>query len=411
MLKRMIATVIILAAFWGAKTVYNAMGPQVEAAAAVNQAKDSIASYTYGQQMARGNLVSTGMNILLAIALAAIWGSFLYKKLRPSNNASALALLAVAISFSLAGCGPSKVLPLENIGPNETAYVIPLEGDSANQGKIQSVKYLEDHKVLAKRIEIPVRERDLGHGLGNYEWLPTVKVIKVDRTPITREWTKGRESGTSNSNQAIAVESLESINFRVGINTTGNVLEEDASTFLYWFAGKPISSVMDENVRGFVQSLMSAEFGKLTLEDCKKQKGRIIAQSAEAATAHFKKMGLNIMNMGGSEGLLYDDPAIQDAINKTATSEMYIEIARKEKLAQDERNKMVVAKSTADRQAAEQFSQAQAAQVAKLELDIKRIQAEATLEAAKRWKGDMPGGIIPQGSNILFGLDRPLSNK
>jgi len=82
------------------------------------------------------------------------------------------------------------------IGPNETAFVIPLEGDSTAQGRVQSIDALEKAKVMAKRIYLPVRKRDLGRGPANYEWVPTLKVVKVDRSPVTREWTAEVSTGT-----------------------------------------------------------------------------------------------------------------------------------------------------------------------------------------------------------------------
>lgn len=94
-------------------------------------------------------------------------------------------VLAVAL---VVGCGPARVMPLDNVGPNETAFVIPLEGNGTEQEKFESIKYLEGRKVASKRIEIPVRQRDTGYGWWNYEYVPMVRVVKVDRSLVTREW-------------------------------------------------------------------------------------------------------------------------------------------------------------------------------------------------------------------------------
>lgn len=40
---------------------------------------------------------------------------------------------------------------------------------------------------------------------------------------------------------------------------------------------------------------------------------------------------------------------------------------------------------------------------------VEVVEEIAPNETAKRWKGDMPSSILPQGSNLLFGLDRPTS--
>jgi len=53
----------------------------------------------------------------------------------------------------------------------------------------------------------PSRWRKTGRLWYSGEWIDTVKVIKVDRSPITREWTAGRDTGTSTRNEGIWIES------------------------------------------------------------------------------------------------------------------------------------------------------------------------------------------------------------
>jgi len=314
----------------------------------------------------------------------------------------------VVVLLSLLGCGPPKVLPIEDVGPNETAFVIPLEGTSGEQEKFESIKYLESKKVVTKRIEIPVRERSTGRWWYEYQWIPLLRVVKVDRALITREWTKTDAKGAANAASAtsISVESRESINFHVGVNLTAFITEEDAPTYLYYHTTKKLSDVVDENVRGFLQGELSREFGMLTLEECKVQKGRVFVDVEKRTKEHFKAYGVTVQNVGNASGLTFDGK-IQEAIDATANAEMAIEIARKERVANDQRNEQRVAAAKAERLAAEEFAKAQDAQVSKIRLDIARMQAEAMLEAAKKWNGGLPSSILPQGSPLLFGLDKP----
>jgi hypothetical protein len=410
---RIVLSVLVALVYLAANGIYGSFKASVEATAAVQQVEDSVPAYVFGQQMARGTLVPSVLSLLfLAVLLILLWWKPVVRALRGKTSGNGTAVFGViavlTAGLSLAGCGPAHVQKFETIGPNETAFVIPLQGATSTQAKFQSVKYLQDHQIPLKQIEIPTVQHDLGRGPGDYEWMPTVRVIKVNRAPVTREWTKGA-TGTSPENQAIAVESLESINFRVGINATANILEEDAATYLYWFGEIPLSQVMDQNVRGYLQSGLSLTFGKTSLEDCKKQKGNFVTEAAKSTTEHFKKLGVNIMSMGGSEGLLYDDATIQDAINKTATSEMNIEISRKNKLAQDEVNKQAVATAVAQRQAAEEFAKAAQAQRERIGLDIQMKYADAALVAAqnlKDLKGNLPS-FLPADSRFLFGLAPP----
>jgi regulator of protease activity HflC (stomatin/prohibitin superfamily) len=204
----------------------------------------------------------------------------------------------------------------------------------------------------------------------------------------------------------------------VGINITALIQEEDAATYLYWHNTKTLTEVIDTNVKGFVQGVLAREFGGRTLEKAKTEKNAVFAKADAESKEHFKKYGITILNIGNAGGLEYDDEEIQKAINKTQTSEMGVKVALQEKLAQVERNAKDVAQAVAARQAAEEFAKAKEAQMAKIALDIKMVeaqammtQAQATLEASKKWDGKVPSQILPQGSNLLFGLDKSSGSK
>jgi hypothetical protein len=130
-----------------------------------------------------------------------------------------------------------------------------------------------------------------------------------------------------------------------------------------------------------------------------------------AIRPYFKEYGITITNIGHAEGLIYDDPVIQTAINNNNVAEMDVKKAEQEYLAQKKRNETLVEKATAERKAAEEFAKAQDAQVAKIRLEIERTKAEALLTAAGKWQGQMPNSVLPQGSNLLFGLDSSPANK
>lgn len=314
-----------------------------------------------------------------------------------------------AVLVALVGCrGPYKVEKFEEIGPNETAFVIPLEGETKEgQAQLQSVEFLESKRVVSKRISIPQRQHDLGRGPGNFEWIATVRVIKVDRSPVTREWTRGSSSGTSSRDEAVAVESKDSINFRAGANITCSIREEDTAKFLYYFAGKPLSEVIDTNVRGLVQTVLAREFGQRDLRQCMEEKIDAFTLCLEETRKIFAEKGLSVDYLGSSEGLLYDEKKIQDAINARFVAENDIEVAKQEKLAQDQRNTLLIEKAKAERLAAEEIAKAQEAMTLKVTLEVQRTLAEAQKIAAERWNGNVPTTILPQGSNLLFGLDAP----
>jgi hypothetical protein len=409
---RVFLSVVVLVVLSLAGNFYSGVKTNIEAAAAVGQVKDSVVGYSFAQQMARGTfLPSYGVLYLIALALFVwIWWKPFARAVREEKNSNvaliALALLGVVSTTT--GCmGPAKVLPLETVGPNETAFVIPMEGDSSNQAKFESVDFLRDHKVLSKRVEIPVRERSTGRWPGDFEWINTVRVIKVDRQLVTREWTKSGASGTSSKDEALSVASLDSINFHLGVNLTAFITEEDAPAYLYWHGMKPLSDVVDSNVRGYLQGIMANEFGKLKLEDCKIQKAAIFQKANDETIKKFREVGITISYVGSAQGFIYDDPAMQQKINETQTAEMQVKVATQKALEQVELNRAIVSKAIADRQAAEEFAKAADAQKAKVALDIEMVKAQAELAAAnnlKDFKGQLPS-VLPQGAPLLFGLD------
>ncbi len=415
--KRVVWSIVLFAMWVALDGAYKVFAPSIEAGAAVQQVKDSAIAYTYGQQMVRGNLVPKALLFVFFASLFLVWIGPVRRALKKSEVASRAIALLLLIGFGTlsAACGPARVLPIDTVGPNETAFVIPMEGDSTNQAKFESIDFLKEHKVMSKRIEMPVRERSTGRMWWDYEWLPTVRVIKVDRSLVTREWTSDGDAGTGtgkdNKNEALSVASLDGVNFHLGVNLTASILEEDAATYLYYHGQKPLSEVVDSNVRGFLQGFSADEFGRLSLEECKRQKADLFAKANTAAIDKFKKVGITLSYVGSAEGFQYDDPLIQQKINETQTAEMAVEVARKKNAEQTQLNLAVVSKAVADRQAAEEFAKAADAQTAKLELDIEMVRARAMEVAAGKWKGDPPASILPQGTNMMFGLDGAVTKR
>ena len=73
------------------------------------------------------------------------------------------------------------------IDTSETGFLIPLEGDTAEQVRFQSVDYLNQHKVATKRVQITHRWSQEGRWSTDSRWIPTVQLVKVNHSPVTRE--------------------------------------------------------------------------------------------------------------------------------------------------------------------------------------------------------------------------------
>lgn len=312
----------------------------------------------------------------------------------------------LALTF-LSGCGPAKIEQFAEIEPNETAFMVPLEGASqSGQTKFMSVEYLDQAKVAAKRISLPLREMSTGRMWWKYKYIPTMAVIKVNRSPVTREWTGGNDTGTSDGNQALWMESKDSIGFGVGVNLTALIKESDASKFLYYYSGKSLSTIVDENVRGKINSVLFREFAKYDLEQGRKEKNSVFKTAADETIASFTEMGVTITNIGMAEGLVYRDTKIQDSINEKFKAEMKTQIEEQVNETQEKINTRNVDRAEAEARAAEEFAKQENARRAQVDLEIRTMNAQAMLEFAKNLEpGVLPANILPAGSGMLFGLD------
>ena len=292
----------------------------------------------------------------------------------------------------LAGCTRPEVIEIK---PNETAFLIQMDGNSKNQKAFMSEEYLSENKVASKRVVIPYV--DVPGGSFTQKVL-AAKLITVDRTPVTREWTRSEKTGTSASNQAIAVESRESIDFTIGVVMTASIPESTAAKFLYHYAGTPLAKVADTNIRGFVQAALSREFGLRDLDTARTEKSEIFSKVFREAKEAFAIKGISIDNLGYSEGMTYADTAIQKSINETFEARMAVQKAEQK-----------VNEAHQLRLAAEEFAKAKEASVAKIDLDIRQLQAQAQIEAVRKWDGRLPANVVPQGSGFLFGLDKAVT--
>jgi hypothetical protein len=304
---------------------------------------------------------------------------------------------------------PYKKPIFEEIKSNETAFLVPLEGATLkNQSKFMSEAYLDSAKISVKRIEIPQRWVQMGRIQNMGKWIPTMRVIRVDRSPVTREWTASSSTGTSEKDEALATSSRESIAFRVGITITASIMEEDAARFLYRFAGKSLADVLDQNVRGAVLARLSTDFGRLSVDQCRTGKSDIVNQIRVDMTKQFKKDGLTIEAMGTSGSLLFDDQLIQKRVNDVFIAEQNIKVQENDKLAQLQTNTKI--RSIADTRLyeAQKFAAAQQATKDMVLLEIQKTRAQATLnfsEGLKEGKVQLPANIVPENSPFFFDLD------
>lgn len=273
-----------------------------------------------------------------------------------------VAVTVLAATSTTTGCGlikPFDKPELVTIEASQTAFLIPLQGDTANQASFESEALLAKAKVATKEVQIPHRWKKTGRMNGSGKWIPSAKLIIVERTPETREWNSEKGKGTSSKDQAIYAESKESIGFSVGMNCSAQIYnEDDAVKFLYSYNNKTLEDIMDTEIRARVESKFVEECAKYSLNEILAEKEKIMKTVRDDVTTYFEGKGITITVLGMKDGIEYDDATIQEAINEKFSSE--------QKLVTQENNNAV------------QISKAEASAKAKI------VAAEAEAEANKK---------------------------
>lgn len=297
-------------------------------------------------------------------------------------------MLALAMCVSLCSC--SVIKPYDKpefvtIGASETAFLIDLTGDAKNQASFESEEMLEKARVATKEVQIPHRWVQTGRWPGDGEWRDSAKLITVDRTVVTREWSADRDNGTSVQDQAIYAESLESIGFSVGMNCSAQIYsEEDAVRFLYEYNTKPLSEVMDTEIRSRVEAEYNEQTGDKSMAYIAEHKAEIMQAVRDRVVEYFYERGITITELGMKDGIQYEDPVIQDAINKKFSSAQELEKQKNENAAAEEK-----AKSEAEQMRIKADAEAKANKVVAASLSPELVEYRNNEEWNKKWNGSL----------------------
>ncbi len=268
---------------------------------------------------------------------------------------------------------PYDVPEFVEVDTSESAFLIPLEGDTTNQAAFQSVKFLEEKKVATKRVQITHRWQQFGYLPNSGHYIPTVRLVKVDRRPITREWTRSAKTGTSAKDQAISAESKDSVNFHMGISCTAYIPEESAAIYLYSYPSKSLAEMLDMEVRARIHQIVAEEAGQYSLFDLPAKKNDIMRAVRDDVVPFFKKKGIEIATLAMLGGLNFENPDIQRAIDDAARSAQLKVVAEMKRSAQEVENKTQLLAAEGKALAAKREAEG------KVEVEIVRIEGEAKI--------------------------------
>ncbi len=346
--------------------------PRLSTALAVAQLNGSDAAFVHLRAFETYRAIAH-LGVVALLLVLALW------LVRPKRNGSArrlMSLLLVASCGALSSCMKPYDRPeYAEIDTSETGFLIPLEGDSGSQAKFQSEQYLRDLKVAAKRVQITHRWSQEGRLYGDGHWIPTVRLIKVNRSPVTREWTAENKSGTSEKNEAIWIESADSVGFSMGFTCTSFIAEEDAARFLYWYPSGSLEHVMDSEVRGRIQQISAEVAAKYPLDTLRAKKQEISDAVKNDITKFFAARGVTVTTLGMFGGMTYENGEIQKAIDNTIIAQQLKVVNEARFDAQRRENDRIEleANATAER----------ARRIAAGEADAKKIAAAAEAQSIR----------------------------
>lgn len=335
-----------------------------------------------------------------------------------------IAAVLVAILWFALFLRPYDVPEYVEVDTSETAFVVPLEDSSGGQSKFQSVSYLEEKKVAAKRIQIPHRWNQTGRLPRTGEYLGIVRVIKVNRVPVTREW-----DGERDKSKGIWLESQDSVGFSTGFNCTAVIREEDAAKFLYWNRGGSLADVMDSEIRNRIMTKAFEVAQRYPLDELRSKKQEVIDAVRADVVPYFADRGITITMIGMYGGMTYENPGIQKAIDEVfiAQQEKDVNLARFE--AQQKANERITLEAQA--QAQKKLTEAKASADAKVleaqgEAESLRVRAQAIqqtgqpifqlrqleIEQARveKWDGKYPMylfGAMPGNTSLMLNVPQP----
>lgn len=307
-----------------------------------------------------------------------------------------LAVMLVMCVLTFASCRKPYDKPeFKNIEASQTAFLVPLIGDTSDQGAFDSEELLLETKVATKEIQIPHRWVQTGRKHWQGEWRPSATLIVVERKPVSRSWESG-ESTADSSNRAIFGETADNIGIYVGMNCTAMIEEKDAAKFLYRYNNTPLETIIDTDIKKMVEDRFNIETALVMSTDLGAKKGEIMEKVKNYVVDYFKDYGITITVLGLKEGISFENPEIQKALDAKFASEQELVI-------QQNKNEAAIAKAQAEAEAVIIAAEAQA----KANDTLAKSITDAILEQMyyEKWDGKLPnvygadGGVLIQTPN------------
>lgn len=298
-----------------------------------------------------------------------------------------------AMMFSLTSCvKPYDKPEFVVIEPSQTAFLVPLIGDTTNQENFESEEMLNELKVATKEIQIPHRWVQTGRWNWQGEYKPSSRVIVVERKPETREWINDGAV-----NEGIQAKTKDDIKFTVNLACTAQIDEANAARFLYRYNNKTLSEIMDDEVKTKITSAIVGECAKYNQDELSSNTEVIMEKVSENVIPYFEERGITITALGLTGDFVYSD-SVQKSIDQRFQAE-------KEAEAQEIKNQQEIANAETEVKIAQMEAQAILEKQSVMDAEIRLKELENQKAWVEKWNGSVPQVVTGSDSNMYYGLN------
>jgi len=347
MIWRTIVTVLLIIIYQVLTNIFEPYATLQLGAAAGRQFAPSDLSYLTAIYTFSGfKAANVGVTMLAAVTLLTIWYDPVKKWIKGAMMLAAFFILLPTTSEAY--FDKTDVTEAYTILPNESAFWIPDAGNNKDsQAQLDSEDYLKANKLAVKRFIIPhAKLGGTGGFMGWDSYVPSGRLIIVDRTPFSHEWVDADDRGSSKKKEGFPCQTKEGLNIVTGVSIGTSVTETDAPKFLYNFGvsppkgsrndpqiiftsvyyGRSLFDVMNDYGRKRVQTLVCDEIGKRTFDQANAEMIPIMDSVQKRATDYFRGVGITLNFIGWGDNFEFDKP-IQEAVNRAYIAKVDKQIA------------------------------------------------------------------------------------
>lgn len=344
MLAKIILSVAVLAVARGVAAFtmpMSAIGASRMAGLQFNNSDQDAVTAVVGMNFFSG--IGAAITMVTLLLLLLIWWRPIkrgWAALRAAIAAAAVAALIVPTP-ALAFYSATDVTEAYGILPNHTAFWVPGMGDTKNnQAHMESEDFLKANKVPGKFFIIPHVKLSGSTYMGWDKYIPTGRLIVVDRAPFFHEWTKKTRGSSAEKDESFPCHSKDNIEVSAEMSLASSVTEENAARFLFYFGvnqpkgdasnpeviftsvyeGRTLAQVMGGWGRGEIQSRVCRHINAWTVEQLALHGNEVLDAIQSEAKDFFNNFGITIEYVGWAGGFGYPRE-VQDAINTRFAAE------------------------------------------------------------------------------------------